>query len=894
MASIYNRLIEIGVILLIVLTPIYYGSIDLAAVTIIEIVILFMLLVWAFEMVVQGNFVLRRTPLDIVILLFCVYSVISTLLFSKYTYASYMGLSFVLCISALYFIITNHVRSISQLKRLFVVIVLVGSINALLHLAGNTAGLFGVSVGTMLNVGNHFAGYMVIIIPLAVAASFVVKDTGKRVLLIFSSILMAAATAFSLVTGAMLALLLSLILLALFFVRSEGIRKQALILGGVILFSILIIFWIGYEPVLEELMSLTNLKTGNPGARLSLWRSSLAIFADNPFTGTGLSTFDYVYPIYRLPDIRGRAVYAHSDWLQLLAELGLPGFMIFLSGSLVFFLLVLKKVPSTKLNGNWAKGLVIGGLSSVGVGLAHAWVDFNFHIPAIALLFAVIVALTILASSGYASGAAAVRNNGGDGADARKSALPEWEVRIPLSFRVTGFICMLLFIGVSAVLILRPYIAHTYYQNGMKSERELSWDEAIREYRSAIDFSHTCADYPHALGDVYAKRVSLARGTERQGKWHKLALESYNQAIKRCPVNAAHYLALGNLSEVVGNAENAKIAYEKAISLDQNNAFYHGAYATFCLKQGGIQKAITEYRRSLELYPSAFYLILDECYTISVSSDRTRDTGTFLNIAEKICPEDTESHVTLAQFCADKGWYDVAFSEYWRAIELAPERIELWEQSSKLLMEQGMFGEAASLWQEFLGSHPRSAQAHVQLAEVYIRQKLLDDAIRQYLASAKIEPDNLHYLVRVGDLYIQQGRPADALELWQTVIKRNPREASACYSLGKYYEDQGDWGNALDFLQRAIVAAPKNMEYRLYLARSYYRKGLLYEAIQEWERALDLRPENVSIHLRLAEVYQQIGRQDKAREHNQQFAEVQPENMETTVDTENSQAASSE
>jgi len=243
MASVCNHFIEIGIILLIVLTPIYYGSVDLLAVTIIELAILFMLLVWTVEMVVQGNFVLRRTLLDIVILLFCVYSVISTLFFSKYTYASYMGLSFVLCISALYFIITNHVRSIPQLKRLFVVILLSGSIHAFLHLVRNTAGLFGVSIATMLNVGNHFAGYMVIIVPLAVASSFVVKDAAKRVLLIFSSILIAAAIAFSLVTGAMLALLLSLMLVALLFVRSESARKQALILGGVILFSILIIFW---------------------------------------------------------------------------------------------------------------------------------------------------------------------------------------------------------------------------------------------------------------------------------------------------------------------------------------------------------------------------------------------------------------------------------------------------------------------------------------------------------------------------------------------------------------------------------------------------------------------------------------------------------------------------
>ena len=83
-ANICSRLVEIGIIFLVIFAPIYYGSVDLEMIVIIELTILFMLLVWGVGMAARGNFVFRRTPLDIIVLLFCAYSMVSTLLFSRY------------------------------------------------------------------------------------------------------------------------------------------------------------------------------------------------------------------------------------------------------------------------------------------------------------------------------------------------------------------------------------------------------------------------------------------------------------------------------------------------------------------------------------------------------------------------------------------------------------------------------------------------------------------------------------------------------------------------------------------------------------------------------------------------------------------------------------------
>lgn len=856
-ANICSRLIEIGIAFLVISTPVYYGSTHLEATTMIELIIILMILLWGIEMAIRGDFVFRRTPLDIIILLFCAYSIVSTILFSRYAHASREALSLLLCFSALYFMVVNHIRSRKQLLRLLVIILLVGFVQAFSHLMQNAAGLLHASTGDMLNVGNHFAGYMVIIIPLAVAMSFVVRDVGKRVLLMFASVVMAAAMAFSLVTGAILAFLLSLAFIALLFAGAESVRKRTLVPGVIALCLIFMVLWFGHDSIFDELISVTNLKTGSPATRLSLWKSSLAIFADHPMAGIGLGVFDYIYPQYRLPDMYGRAVYAHSDWLQLLTELGIIGFVMALLGSVLFFLSVMRKSHAEVLKDRLTRGLVVGGLSSIGAGAAHALVDFNLHIPAIATLFTIIIALTVAASLS----STAVK---------KKSSI---QIRIPAPVRVASPICLFIVLGFFAVLLLRPCIANAHYRDGAKLEADLQWDRAAEKYQSAFNLSRGDSRRIYALGNVYAKRVAMTRGMETQKKWFGLASDAYKQAIKLRPTNGDYYLVLGNLYETVENMEDAEIAYKKAISLDPNNAFYHMTYGDFCLKLGNTQRALAEYRKTLEVNPDDLHNILNTGY-------QTLGDG-WKDLVSEICPHNVNSCVTLAQFCADREWYDVARSEYEQAISIWPDRTDLRKRLSHLLVKQGMFDESASLWRQFLESHPQNAQAYAQLAGIYVQQKRTDEAIQQFLAAADVEPGNSDYLVRAADLYMRQGRSAESIELWQTAIRRNPHTASSAYhALGKYHDAQGNWMDALSYLQQAIGADPRNLGYRLHLAGRYHERELLYEAVQEWERALKLQPENISVHLQIARIYRKINRLDKAREHYRRVLKLQPGNIE--------------
>jgi len=60
--------------------------------------------------------------------------------------------------------------------------------------------------------------------------------------------------------------------------------------------------------------------------RLIYWRDALKIIRDHPWTGTGLNTYAKTIKTYNVY----RALYAHNSYLQLTAELGLFGLLVFL------------------------------------------------------------------------------------------------------------------------------------------------------------------------------------------------------------------------------------------------------------------------------------------------------------------------------------------------------------------------------------------------------------------------------------------------------------------------------------------------------------------------------------------------------------------------------------
>jgi len=222
---------------------------------------------------------------------------------------------------------------------------LLSSVMALRQLYGPTEELAGwadpnsVAEGTIRIYGplgnpNLLAGYLVPILPLAIAALLRWKGWGQRLFAATTLLCAATATLFSYSRGGWLAMLAGLGVMGLLLVL-RSIRhwpplwKRILPLCLlVVAVAVVAVAATQVEPVRTRVASLlAGRGDSSNNFRINVWMSALAMVQDRPWLGIGPgnAAFNSVYPLYQQP--RFNALSAYSVPLEVLVETGIPGLL---------------------------------------------------------------------------------------------------------------------------------------------------------------------------------------------------------------------------------------------------------------------------------------------------------------------------------------------------------------------------------------------------------------------------------------------------------------------------------------------------------------------------------------------------------------------------------------
>jgi O-antigen ligase len=189
--------------------------------------------------------------------------------------------------------------------------------------------------------------------------------------------------------GAILALGIGLALMAGLWASRQSARWPLYLIAGFLAGVALYSLCIGGTAVFARIMNLNDV--GRSEAFWGSWR----LFREFPLVGAGLGAFDDLsYGIVPVNLSLTRLAYAHNDWLQVLAETGVPGFAIVAGGWLLFYGHLIRQWRRRR--DHWVRGLGLGGLAALAAGAFHALGEFPFHIPGFSLTYAAIAALTFL------------------------------------------------------------------------------------------------------------------------------------------------------------------------------------------------------------------------------------------------------------------------------------------------------------------------------------------------------------------------------------------------------------------------------------------------------------------------------------------------------------------
>jgi O-antigen ligase len=232
---------------------------------------------------------------------------------------------------------------------------------------------------------NHFAGFVELIAPLGLA--LIVLRGARRELAPLAGLLTIVPVA-ALFTcgsrGGIIVFIFELGLLALVMRMHRAGNVRVGTAAVVLLAAGAMIAWVGVGTVTER---FSQPQTGEVtlSGRTAMLRDAARIFQDHPWMGTGLGTLVEVYPRYA-SFYDGKIVdHAHDDYVEALAEGGVPAA---LCGLAFLFLLFRSSWTAIKSNQSpFSLSFHAGALVACGGLLLHSLVDFNLHIPSNAILF---------------------------------------------------------------------------------------------------------------------------------------------------------------------------------------------------------------------------------------------------------------------------------------------------------------------------------------------------------------------------------------------------------------------------------------------------------------------------------------------------------------------------
>jgi O-antigen ligase len=249
---------------------------------------------------------------------------------------------------------------------------------------------------------NHYAGLMEMLIPLMVASLLpALRQGASAALLGFIGLIPIVSLVLAGSRGGFISLVVEVLLAAVlvFQCGPRHARKVTALLGGAaILAAALLFFWMAPRQIADRLATMGD-GTHSPevelGNRLAVSRDSLRILRDHPWMGTGLGSFETVFPKYQSLPSDLIWDHAHNDYAEALAETGVAGGALILFALGLFFRLAFRNLRQRlRQREGW---LPIGAAIGCCGLLVHSFVDFNFHIPANAAWFAVCAAISPIA-----------------------------------------------------------------------------------------------------------------------------------------------------------------------------------------------------------------------------------------------------------------------------------------------------------------------------------------------------------------------------------------------------------------------------------------------------------------------------------------------------------------
>ncbi len=260
---------------------------------------------------------------------------------------------------------------------------------------------------------NHFAGWMLLVLPVAMGYFSALVARGmrgvkpafrdrvlwfssseaSRVILVGLAILvMGLSLVLTLSRSGIIGFLVAIAISSFVVIRRHTPRSKRVVnLAYLVLLAALTLSWVGFDAIAHR---FAEVEGSELAGRLPIWTDTLDVVRDFPLTGTGLNTYGTSMLVYQRHDLESQAVEAHNDYLQVAAE---GGVLLGIPVVALLFLLVreVRRRFREREDDQMEYWLRVGATTGLVAIAVQEAVEFSLQMPGIAALFVVVLGIAV-------------------------------------------------------------------------------------------------------------------------------------------------------------------------------------------------------------------------------------------------------------------------------------------------------------------------------------------------------------------------------------------------------------------------------------------------------------------------------------------------------------------
>jgi O-antigen ligase len=185
----------------------------------------------------------------------------------------------------------------------------------------------------------------------------------------------------------------ALVFMALVLLFKKGFVHKRLVAGLLAGTMAVAAIVFASTPVVQRITTLLHEDMDvNLESRRNIWVGTQNLIKDKPAAGTGPGTYTVAFPPYQEPGYANLPRYAHNDYLEFTADTGILFIPLMLWLLYWFFRTGFAKLQSRSRQ---TMGITLGCMAAMVALLIHSYSDGNLQIPANAVLFTSLTALTL-------------------------------------------------------------------------------------------------------------------------------------------------------------------------------------------------------------------------------------------------------------------------------------------------------------------------------------------------------------------------------------------------------------------------------------------------------------------------------------------------------------------